>query len=201
MIERIQGVVVAAGNGAITLMVHGIGMRIVVPRSEQYQLQNSHMVYTATIWSAEQGPQLFGFMAERERDFFELLVSCPGVGPRLAVTVLAHTTVTACAVAIAQNKIAVLSAIKGIGTKKAEAMSMHLRDKVAPFAYQVEGESAAATEQLFYEAEQTLLALKYSSGEVHRALIAIRQGALADKEYTFDHIVRRALQYLAKGAC
>lgn len=199
MIQRIEGIVIALAGSSVTLMVHGIGLLVAVPRAEMYQIHERILVYTVLTWSAEQGPQLFGFTSEQERDFFELIIGCPGVGPRLGLTMLAQSTVTACAAAIMQNKASVLSGIKGIGMKKAETIIMHMRDKVAAFALYQGTDGSAASEQVLREAAQTLEALKYSPSEVQRALHAVRETATAENEQTFDYIVRRALKYLAKG--
>ena len=76
----------------------------------------------------EQG--LYGFLTAEERNFFELLTTVSGVGPKLASTILARIERTELVDKIVNEDIAGLVAVPGIGKRTAERIIIELRDRV-----------------------------------------------------------------------
>lgn len=74
--------------------------------------------------------ELFGFLTESERDFFELLISVSGVGPRSALAILDVAELKHLRAAIRENRPDVLTRASGIGRKTAERIIVELRTKV-----------------------------------------------------------------------
>ncbi len=73
---------------------------------------------------------LYGFSAPAERDMFEVVQTVSGVGPRLALAMLAVMGPTQLAVALSSGDTKALTTIPGIGAKWAERLVLELRDKV-----------------------------------------------------------------------
>ena len=82
------------------------------------------------LYVREDRMELFGFANEEEREIFELLIGVSGIGPHSALTVLSGMTLRDLQEAILQERVAELTAIKGIGRKTAERLVLDLKDKV-----------------------------------------------------------------------
>ena len=80
----------------------------------------------------EDALQLYGFSTVVERRVFELLLGVAGVGPKLALAVLSGLAPASFARAIADENLAALTRISGVGRKTAERIVIDLRDKLAP---------------------------------------------------------------------
>lgn len=82
----------------------------------------------------EDAHQLFGFADKEERQVFLHLISVSGIGANTARVMLSSLTPADIKNAIAQNNVALIKSIKGIGTKTAERVIVDLRDKVGKLA-------------------------------------------------------------------
>ncbi|MGH3437208.1 MAG: Holliday junction branch migration protein RuvA, partial [Sciscionella sp.] len=76
------------------------------------------------------------------RALFELLQSVSGVGPRLALAMLAVLEPDVLCAAVAEGNMAVLTQVPGIGRKGAERLVIELRDKVGALAPAAAGAGA-----------------------------------------------------------
>ena len=47
-------------------------------------------LHTYLHWNQEQGPSIFGFASDIEREVFLLIISCSGIGPKIGLAVLAQ---------------------------------------------------------------------------------------------------------------
>lgn len=111
----------------------GVGFEVWVPMSTFYTLpatgETVRLVTHHVVRDDEQ--QLFGFATRAERDAFRLLIRINGVGPRIALALLSHLTVSELKGAVAEQQSARLVKIPGIGKKTAERLLLELKDKLA----------------------------------------------------------------------
>jgi Holliday junction DNA helicase RuvA len=75
---------------------------------------------------------LWGFLAEKSKDMFELLISISGVGPKAAITILSRANSSEIENAILQSDTALFSSIPGIGAKTSNRIIVDLKGKVSP---------------------------------------------------------------------
>src|SRR5690625_863801 len=75
---------------------------------------------------------LFGFATEDERDTFVTLQTVSGVGPRLALAMVAVHNPDTLRRAVAQEDLATLTTVPGIGKKSAQRIILELGDKLGP---------------------------------------------------------------------
>src|SRR5919202_4621496 len=73
---------------------------------------------------------LYGFASTDEREFFELLLTATGVGPKLAQAALAVLPPDQLRAAIASENLVQLTKVPGIGRKGAQRMVIELKDKI-----------------------------------------------------------------------
>lgn len=198
MINHIKGTVSAIEQGSITVDVAGIGFGLSITTPEQYIVSQQVNLAVYMHWNQETGPQLFGFSSSIERQAFILIISCSGIGPKIALSILSqmspHEFLAAISLADAQK----LSSLKGIGLKKAESMILQLQDKVKKVAetlpnLQEDNLPLAHIKNI----TEVLISLHYSRHEIGHAIEHIKQnGSFASAP--FDDLLRRSLTFLSK---
>jgi len=79
----------------------------------------------------ENSQSLFGFSTYDEQEFFELLLSISGIGPKVALGVLNAASINEIREAVLSNTPEVLTNISGIGKKTAERIVLELKSKIS----------------------------------------------------------------------
>ncbi|HVY67576.1 MAG TPA: Holliday junction branch migration protein RuvA [Patescibacteria group bacterium] len=182
MIAYLKGRVLEKGLTYLILEVQGLGYQVfVTPEILQTPLGETVAVFTYHK-VAEDGQTLFGLPDFETLNFFELLVSVSGVGPKIALAILSASPVSSVRQAIANQDAGMFTRISGVGSKTAERIIVDLKNKVGAV-----GGSAAGTAVF-----DALLALGYNQREVREA-VAKLDGSLSEAEQ-----IKRALQLLAK---
>ena len=74
---------------------------------------------------------LYGFSSIKERNFFDMLTSVSGIGPKAAVSILSVNTPEMLAMAVVNNDLSTLTAAQGIGKKIAQRVILELKDKIS----------------------------------------------------------------------
>jgi holliday junction DNA helicase RuvA len=125
---------------AILIEAGGIGYEVFVPPivdqevSAAYQPDDALLLYVSTQSGRDQPwPVLFGFLTARQKAFWQLLVSVPRVGGRVAARAMV-SPIESIAEAIQQGNRAYLDGLPGITLEGADKMIASLRKKVSPFA-------------------------------------------------------------------
>ena len=152
--KKVNYVVVEAG---------GIGYKIFVPIPAIKKLPGlGEEVKLLTYFHVrEDVMSLYGFLEEKELNFFKALVSVSGVGPKTALGILSVAPVDNLVAAIARGESDLLQRSSGIGRKTAARVVMELKDKVF-----VEGGTGEETVRLMESDEdvyEALLSLGYSA--------------------------------------
>jgi Holliday junction DNA helicase RuvA len=125
---------------AIIVEAAGIGYEVFVPPivdqevSATYQLDDGLVLHVSAQSGRDQPwPVLFGFLTARQKSFWQLLISVPRVGGRVAARAMVAPVETI-AEAIQQGNRAYLDGLPGITLDGADKMIASLRKKVGPFA-------------------------------------------------------------------
>lgn len=195
MIACLNGTVKNIHENSITLLIAGIGFEIFTPSSHIFQLDKEAQLHIYLHWNQENGPTLFGFSQLYEKQIFELIITCPGIGPRIAIGMLTHTPAEQLVHAIMQQEDKTLSAIPGIGKKKAEQVILFLKSKIEKLIQKGTVPLHAATSDI-QQLSEVLNSLDYSKTEIQNALQYIKKEL--DQTVSFDGKLRKALNYLSK---
>lgn len=131
MIAFVSGEVAAAGPGEAVIDVGGVGLSVNCTPATLATLRVGDKARVPTsLIVREDSLTLYGFADEDERMTFELLQTASGVGPRLALAVLAVHTPDALRRAMAAEDLAALTRVPGIGKKGAQRMVLELKDRL-----------------------------------------------------------------------
>ncbi len=162
MIRQIRGKVLSVGTLSAIIEVAGFGMEVRMS-APQALMEGSDANLATHLALKQDGLELYGFPTPEERDFFELILTVSGVGPKTALSVLRRSTREALEGAIGKRDLDYLTKVVGLGKKSAEKMLVELSDKVGPRAHD------NADGEVF----DTLVALGYTEREARKALQAV----------------------------
>ena len=131
MIAQLTGVVAQVGPTSAVIEVGGFGVQAVCSPNTVAGLRLGQRATLATsLVVREDSLTLYGFASADEREFFELLLTATGVGPKLAQAALAVLSPDELRRAIATENLLQLCKVPGIGRKGAQRMVIELKDKV-----------------------------------------------------------------------
>ena len=192
MIVGLTGTLAAVGPDWVHLTVGGVTMQVSVPSNAIPGLgQTGSAVSLHTLLRIrEEQPVLYGFPDEASSQLFTLLTGVSGVGPRLALALLASQDLGALQMSIASGDAAALAAAPGVGRRTANRIILELRGKVDA----LDGEVTAVSPGADSEVLAALSALGYSASEARAAVDAIPDSA----ELTVEDRIRLALQQFAQ---
>lgn len=196
MIGRLVGRLASKATDHVIVDVAGVGYLVQIPLSTFYELPDAES--PASLWIhtyvREDALALYGFLTERERSLFLMLIGVAGIGPRVALTVLSGIPPAELVEALQKSDVRRLMAVPGVGKKTAERMVLELAEKASKFGGEPGAARAAAVSQ--DDVLSALVNLGYRKGDAERAVDAIgRAGAPAD----FGDYLKLALKKLTGG--
>lgn len=131
MIGSLTGVVRGSVRGSIIVDVQGVGYRVSLTADALTRLVDGEHVSLWTYLAVrENALDLYGFPDKADLQWFELLLTVSGVGPKSALAILNAVDTTSLGRAISQNDAASLARAHGVGKKTAEKVVLELREKV-----------------------------------------------------------------------
>ena len=162
MISSINGSVKSTSMNSLVVEVGGVGLLLQVPIRIAAKMQVGERVSFHTyLIVREDALTLYGFTEIVDRDFFELLLSVTGIGPKVAQSILANSDAVSIANAIITSNLKSLEAVPGLGKKGAQRLVLELKDKAAAFASGKSGSDLTISNQV----ENALQGLGYSNKE------------------------------------
>lgn len=208
MIASLRGRVVSLRLDAVVLEVGGVGLLVQATPGTLAELRPGQEAELATsLVVREDALTLFGFADSDERDVFETVQTVSGIGPRLALAMLAVHTPDGLRTAVAKQDLTALTRVPGIGRKGAQRLVLELKDKLgvrhsgAPGVVRLPGSAGVGAwrEQL----RSALTGLGWSAREVDEALVAVgpeAEAALAlGEEPALGSLLRSSLRMLSRA--
>jgi Holliday junction DNA helicase RuvA len=131
MIAHLNGTVAGVGLDGAVIEVGGVGLRVQCTPDTLAKLKPGEPAKVATFLVVrEDSLTLFGFATDDERNVFELLQTASGVGPRLALAMLAVHSPDALRRAVTAEDVKTLTMVPGIGNKGAQRIILELKDRL-----------------------------------------------------------------------
>jgi Holliday junction DNA helicase RuvA len=170
MISSISGSVKSTSINSLVIEVGGVGLLLQVPIRIAAKIQVGEKVSFHTyLIVREDALTLYGFTEIVDRDFFELLLSVTGIGPKVAQSILANNDAASIANAIVSSNLKFLEAVPGLGKKGAQRLVLELKEKVVAFTTGKTGSNLTIANQV----ENALQGLGYSNKEAGSMLNAV----------------------------
>ncbi|HSZ41194.1 MAG TPA: Holliday junction branch migration protein RuvA [Trebonia sp.] len=133
MIAHLDGTVSGVAPDGAVIDVGGVGLLVQCTPGTLAGLRTGERARVATsLVVREDALTLYGFGTEDERNTFELVQTASGVGPRLALAMLAVFTPDALRRAVATEDLAALTTVPGIGRKGAQRIVLELAGRLGP---------------------------------------------------------------------
>ncbi|MBI2356028.1 MAG: Holliday junction branch migration protein RuvA [Candidatus Doudnabacteria bacterium] len=188
MIGSIRGKVQYKSGSYIILDANGVGYKIfVIPPLLLSLKQNQDLALVIHTYVREDQISLYGFESLPELEFFELLLTVSGIGPKSALGIMSLAGLEMIKSAIVSEDPSVFTKVSGIGRKTAERVIVELKEKLRD-----ESEKVPVAKE-HSDAVDALLALGYTQQEARDALKQV------PKEITtLSEKVKIALKSLSK---
>ncbi|MCU0266618.1 MAG: Holliday junction branch migration protein RuvA [Actinomycetia bacterium] len=133
MIASVRGPVLAVGLDHAVLEAGGVGLALLCPPRTLADLRVGEPARLASsLVVRDDSLTLYGFAGDDERVLFEQLLGVSGIGPRLALAMLAVLTPDEVRQAVATDDLATLTRVPGIGRKGAQRLVLELKDRIGP---------------------------------------------------------------------
>ncbi len=201
MIALICGKIAYKGISSVVVDANGVGYRIFIPLTTFYELPEAGASVTLHVHTQvkEDAINLFGFYTIQERDFFQMLISVSGIGPKLGMGIISGIPVHDLLQAISRGDVAKLVSIPGVGRKMAERLILELKEKVVK-KMMIDQIPAAederkASEIIKEDVLSALVNLGYKNTAAKDALEKVIQ--LSGEELTLDALLKKTLKILA----
>ena len=175
MIRFLQGTVFEHREKMLILLVGGVGYQVTVPSRLQFEQGSENALFIHT-HVREDTLALFGFSKREELDFFELLITVNGIGPKMAMEIL-NEPVENIQNAIFSGNIGALTKISGVGKKLAERLVLELKGKVDPSGPEVLNVATTSHSKLDEDAVSALETLGYKRNHIARVLTELPEEA------------------------
>jgi Holliday junction DNA helicase RuvA len=171
MIVSVHGEVLEIALDHVVIEAAGVGYRLnATPATLATLTRGQTARLLATMIVREDAMILYGFADTESRDLFGLLQTVSGVGPKLALAVLAVLEPEALRKALAEGNIVALTRVPGIGKRGAERMVVELRDKVNAVAVPSGPASAAVATPVRDQVAEALAGLGFPVKQAEQAL-------------------------------
>jgi holliday junction DNA helicase RuvA len=201
-------VVVRTGEGEVIIDVAGVGYRVTVTPATAAALvagsagtagtEATLFVHTHV---REDAIVLYGFVHDDERRCFEVLLASHGVGPALALAIMASLSPATLSTAVLEDDLDTLCSVPGVGRKTAARLLIELKsrldlpdlslDRVGVMVGGDGGEAVRGTRTSRAEARAALSELGYAPDEIRGALDGLRD------DVGVEEMLRLALRELA----
>lgn len=185
MFSYIIGNVTEINNDSIVIEANKVGYLVYVANPFSYELNQEYKVYLYNK-IGEDEYSLYGFKTKDEYSLFIKLISVKGLGPKIALPILATGSITGIADAIERENILYLKKFPKIGEKLAKQMILDLKGKIDVDL--TSGVNTSDTEEVI----ETLVALGYKQVEIRKIIGKINM------ELTMEEQVKEALKLLLK---
>lgn len=185
MIAYLKGKILQKTTGSIILQQGDIGYKIYVTPEILEQPLNSVVNLYIYHKSSDDGQTLFGMPNFEDLQFFELLISVTGVGPKMALTIISSSKLDLLQQAILNEDSDIFTRMSGVGKKTAERIILELKNKFAGLITS----STGGTSDLY----DALTALGYNPREVREVISKV------DTSVNTSEQIKQALKIISKS--
>ena len=203
MIASVKGKLEGVTTESVIIDVNGLGVEAIVPTTVINLLPkiDENIKLHTYLHVREDAMQLYGFLEKEDLDFFKLLITVNGIGPKAAIAILSSMPTDILTFAILSEDTKTIQKAQGIGAKTAKKLVLELKDKVGIIKtpknngseiYDNAGLTIGINSEIKDEAVQVLTALGYSQTEAVKAISTIEMY----EKMTSEELVKLSLKNL-----
>jgi holliday junction DNA helicase RuvA len=158
-------------DGTVLVETAGVGYIVHVTPRTLAELEPTSAVFMHVHHHIREDAQtLFGFLDKDERVTFQTLIATHGIGPSMAIAILATHTPRALVDIVATNDHGALTLVPGVGKKTAERLLVELRDKLQLPVLDSLSDKSTAMGSAITDVRDALAGLGYSTEEIRDVL-------------------------------
>ena len=185
MYEYMKGIIKDIKANGVVLEVNNIGYFINTPNPYAFEIDNIYQIYLYQV-VREDELSLFGFKTIDEKNMFLKLIDVKGLGPKMALPMLATGSIPGIIDAINRENILYLKKFPKIGDKLAKQIVLDLKGKLG------ESSGDAINNVTNDELKEVLISLGYKDKEIKGIIPKV------NTELTIEEQVKEALKLLLK---
>ncbi len=205
MISSLSGSVQSIRTDSLVLQVGPVGLLVQATSRTLTDLRIGQNIQLATtLVVREDSLTIFGFVEDDEREIFESVQKVSGIGPKMALSLLAVHEPEALRRAVATEDIAAMKRVPGVGLKSAQRLILELKGKIglpgapsaSPGAPSPKTRAPDSREQVL----QALIGLGWPAKAAQSAMTTVLAESPADgAEVNVPVVLRAALQELGRS--
>lgn len=185
MYNYMLGKVTEIESNSIVLEVSGIGYQIYTPNPYSFDINAEYRVYLYQ-YIREDENSLYGFKTKEEKELFLKLIGVKGLGPKMALPILATGSISGIIDAIERENILYLKKFPKIGEKLAKQIILDLKGKIAIAG--IENTTDNSSEELI----EVLKGLGYKEKDIKDVILKV------DSNLSIENQVKEALKLLLR---
>jgi Holliday junction DNA helicase RuvA len=129
MIFAIKGKIHNFTGNKVIIENNGIFLEIQTPLKYSFKPNQEIMIYLVLLLN-ENNLNLYGFINEAERIWFNELLRISGIGPSIALSIISQMEIEEFSDIVLKQDIKALTKFKGIGRKTAERIILEMKDRI-----------------------------------------------------------------------
>ena len=186
MFSYINGKITEIESTYITVDVNGVGYMIYTPNPYSFTVGSNEIVFVHQVIREDEN-SLYGFKTKEEKEMFLKLISVKGLGPKMALPMLATGSISGIMDAIERENILYLKKFPKIGDKVAKQIILDLKGKV-----NITGVEVSSNTANYEELIEVLKGLGYKEKEIKAVVVKV------PSELSIEDQVKEALKLLLK---
>lgn len=133
MIYSLNGKLIYTDEKSAVIECGGVGFRCFTSHKTLAQLPkvNDNVMLYTYMAVREDACDLYGFFDTNELEFFKMIISVNGIGPKLGISILSDFTPEQVALYITSGDVKALARANGVGAKTAQRIVLELKDKIS----------------------------------------------------------------------
>jgi len=188
MYHSLNGKIIAVESTYIVLECGGVGFLVYTPNPYVFEVGETRFIYVYQ-QIREDEMSLFGFKTKEEKELFLKLIGVKGLGPKMALPILATGSISGIVDAIDRENILYLKKFPKIGDKLARQIVLDLKGKLAIDT----GMVSEGKEDTTRELSEVLRGLGYKDKDFRSVLGRV------DQSLPIEEQVKDALKLLLRG--
>lgn len=195
MIERLNGKLIEKSATDAVIDCNGVCYQVFISFKcfdKLPEINSNITIYTVLI-PREDAHNLYGFYNKAERDFFKLLITVSGIGPKSALGALSSINPDEMASAIQKSDLLVLQKLPGVGKKTAERIIVELKDKIGKLSLGDSITNSSSTSIVEDETVSALITLGYPKASAEK-IVKLAVKSLGNDNLTVEKLIKTSLK-------